>query len=373
MWHPELTCGLRLKVHACHSRRQFAPWYMTSLQDNFDSLITDWCDFVNDETQPYDGYSMYDAQPPMCKCEAHPWDILAAGTVSRHCDIFMGLYYGRDANGRDPLEVEVFIGGMPVCLLTLSPGDKTLAFEGITFISMISLTYHDVSLRPSCLSSAHDLHLIYANIPLTNRSQLATSSPYFITPEAARGKYTRAFPMLRYLMGMAALSLFPPEPFPAGLQHGAIRLPEFPVPRNRAAGAIRRNQVACTALLDQFREELLQTAWHPARHVQWCLDTDALEGLEDLLPDRRHDSRLWYDEVLVISSSEEPAVKECMEVIRHHDSSRCFSCLESDGRTWTKIMGQADRYLAFDPCKPHWVTAHAQGAGVVHGLLPLTV
>ena len=104
-------------------------------------------------------------------------------------------YYEQQA--RAAIEVEVRVGGMPFCLLTLSPGEKTLAFEGVTFISMLSLSYHDVQLRPKCLLSAHHLHLIYANLPNDTRLELGRRSVIFVTPEKSRSARTRTDPVLR--------------------------------------------------------------------------------------------------------------------------------------------------------------------------------
>lgn len=321
---------------------------MESLEADFELLIADWSAFANGDAQPHHGYLM---PPQRCKCEMHPWDPLLAGFVSRHCDVFMGLYYGRDAKGEDPLEVDVFIGGYPVCVLSLSPGEKMLAFEGVTFISMISLCMHDVRLRPRCLSSAGDLHLVHARLSEAGRTSLCTETVCFLTPEASRGARTRESPYLRYIHGMCGLSKWI-RPADAV----AIRLPAFPDPQQKAAAAARRAQAACREQLDRFRDELLQAAWHPSRHVQWCLDTDDLEGLEGLLPSSfENSSRLWYDEVLVISTGAQPAVGGGLEVVRHHDRGSVFRCLQSDGRTWMDVRGAPGRYLALDPGKPRCV------------------
>lgn len=325
---------------------------MASLQKDFDSLIAKWSDFVNGDAEPYRGYSTYDLDPKECKCEMHAWDALTGGNLSHHCDIFMGLYYSRDATGHDPLDVEVLIGGLPVCTLKLSPGDKILAFEGKTFISLLNVAYSSVRLRPRYLSSADDLYIVYANVSIANRAPLGLSNLYFVTPERSRGEYTSTRPVLLYHAGMGGLSQsLPPR--------AAIRLPEFPDALSQAAQTTRRNQAACQAQLNRYKEQLLQAAWHPRRHVQWCLDTDALKGLEELLPRCSADRRVWYDEVIIISSSTEPTMRECFEVIRHHDRSVFFCCLQSDGRTWMKIRGQAGRYLAVDPCKPYCTSREA--------------
>lgn len=314
---------------------------MAALQRDFGLLVADWCGYVNGETEPLRGHS-YNKTP--CKCEVHEWDVLAAGHISRHADIFMGLYY--DEKAETPLDVEVLIGGNPMCVLKLDPGDKTLAFEGVTFISMTSLCYHDVRLRPANLSSLHHLHLIYANLSTDVRNEM-NGSLFFITPEHSRSTYSRTYPVMEYAQGMLRLTDRKPT------YANAIALPEFPDPHIKAAEKLARKQAACQAQLQRYKRELLETAWHPQRHIQWCLDIEDAKDLRVDVP-AGSGSSLWYDEVKIIDSSEVPLVESSVKLVKHHNKDY-FCYIHSNGRTCLKIKGHAGRWLALDPNKPFWV------------------
>lgn len=322
---------------------------MEAVHREFELLVTDWCNYVNGETQPYAGYSLW--ADKICTCEIHPWDTLTGGVVSRHADIFMGLYY--DVKASQSLDVEVFIGDYPISVLHMEPGEKTLAFEGVTFISLVSLHHHEVRLRPACLSSACHIHLIYANVSGA-RGMLATKTLFFVTPEHSRSTRARSNPVLRYISGMAWLDdKEPPEWL------DPLCLPQFPDSQTKAAKALATQQAACTAKLDHFRRELMESAWHPRRHLLWCVDTEDAEDLQVERPEC-NSTFLWYDEVLVISSSTVPVVNSSLKLVRHQDGGAHLCFLHSNGRTRIKIKGKEDRWLALDPTKPYWTQGELQ-------------
>lgn len=326
---------------------------MDPLQRDFRSLIADWCGFVTGDAKPLHGHSTHTATP--CKCEVHAWDVLAAGYISRHADIFMGLYY--DGKASTPIDVEVLIGGIPVCVLKLDPGEKILAFEGVTFISMVSLCYHDVRVRPDDLSSLHHLHVIYAHLSTDARQEIQTKSLFFITPEHSRSALTRTCPVIGYASGMVHCTDQKPT------WTNAVALPEFPDPHTKAAEALAKRQAArqaaCQAQVQQFKKQLLETAWHPWRHIQWCLDIEDAKDLLSATPGSISSS-LWYDEINVIESHELPTVKSSMKLVKHHNKNAYFCCLHSNGRICLKIKGRAARWLALDPTKPFWVRCTTQ-------------
>lgn len=324
---------------------------MEALQRELNLIISDWCSFVGNETVPHAGFSVYDNIT--CKCEMHRWDILFAGFIPRHADLFMGVYY--ESTAKAPIDVEMFIGGYPVCRMHIQPGEKTLAFEGVTFISMLNLDYHDVKMRPSCLEAAQHLHLIYANLSWEPRRLMATTDVFFSTPEHCRSTRTRTYPVLRYFSGMGGLVEHEPDAWV-----NAIALPEFPDPQIKLMTEARKRQAACRRQLDHFKEELIRTAWHPCRHLSWCLDTEDVEDLQVDVP-ICGTGFLWYDEILIVSSVEEPVnVPRNMKCISHHEVDRFFCCLHSDGRTCLKVKGKAGRWLAFDPPKPFWTRDQSQ-------------
>ncbi len=181
-------------------------------------------------------------------------------SVPRKSDVFVGV--ASDV----PVTVAVAIPAAGVrWVLRVRPGVVTPALDGRSFLPLIALRFHEVTVEVLDGGDDESVRLVYAVLSNAARRGFVAKKQAF---EMADGK------TLVIQHGMAGVVDAPPA--------GACVLPDV---EERQVAEVRRK------FWDESMPEFVARTWHPARHVRWCLPVD--EVPHD--PLRVHDVRVDVD------------------------------------------------------------------------------
>eukprot|EP00891_Asterochloris_glomerata_P005753 jgi/Astpho2/5753/fgenesh1_pg.00080_%23_22_t len=106
---------------------------------------------------------------------------------------------------------------------------------------------------------------------------------------------------------------------------------------------------SCMQRVAVLKEELMASAWHPKRMVEWCWDEDEKRESNELqmtFVTRIQPYRLWQDEVLVTDASDRGHI-EGLASIRLFTGQR-VKFVAMTGRGFVTVSGKDGRFIHFD-------------------------
>ena len=278
--------------------------------------------------------------------------------VPRLADTLVGIHLPLTA--AEPITVGVEMGDIGwyrvVSQLSLFPGNKQLIFDNATCCHMYAVQYTMVKLRLFSGPGNVSCTLIYHNYSTSVGRHIAMTSHVYLIPVHLRTTYSRQHPLIQMYAGFLDMKEGGESDVVSAVKEGANELPHIWKASRPASNWWHIPGGSCMQRVAVLKEELMASAWHPKRMVEWCWDEDEKRGSNELqmtFVTRTQPYRLWQDEVLVTDASDRGHI-EGLASIRLFTGQR-VKFVAMTGRGFVTVSGKDGRFIHFDAEKPYWI------------------
>lgn len=200
-----------------------------------------------------------------CVCVPLSYDkFLKKAFVKNYGDVLLGLYNHTDKvyDMKHILDNYPTLGGKDVFTLddfTIWPKEMYIPFQGRSFLPIVGMNCAESFFECSDISAfSGDLHLIYG---LTNNENRKPFCSKYILP--TKNKFGAEFlvsnnNIMPYFRGTSTCEKKPTLP--------DYKLDDIVRSFNKTKQLLKKRELSI------YEKELVDKAWHPTRHVDWCLD-----------------------------------------------------------------------------------------------------
>lgn len=193
-------------------------------------------------------------------CSALSYDAyLNKAVVKNFGDVLLGIYNNTDKvydmkhllhNYPENKEKELFI----LDDFTLWPKDIYIPFQGRSFLPIVGMNKVESSFECSDKTAFFgDVYLIYGHT--NNVSRMKFCYKYILPKNRCGAEFLVSNNQIRPYHTCEKETIIPD-----------YKLDDIVRPFNKTKQLLKRQEV------DIYRKELLEKAWHPTRHIDWCLD-----------------------------------------------------------------------------------------------------
>ena len=323
-----------------------------------DTLQSNWFRYIHDDTilptaaeTIQNGWNL----PTMTFTETVEFsDHVKLIEVVHNGDILVGIHLPPTAP--EPITIRVEVGGTSVSQLSLFPGSKHLIFDNATCCHLDTIVYHRMNLRLLSGTGLVSCTLIYHNVGTGTsiRRLIAMTNHVYLIPAHLRTEYTRQCPLITMSYGMLGMGKGKESDIVAAVKEGAYQLPDIWKVSRPASNWWHIPGGPCMQRVAKLKEELMASAWHPRRMVEWCWDDEERREFQMTIVTKTEPHRLWYDEVLVTDGLEITRHIKGLESLKL-DRGQRVRFVATTGRGFVTVCGKHDRFICFDAEKPFWI------------------